>query len=157
MGGDDADVGGKVIAQLVDLVDGVKQLGSAAESVAATHRDADSIDNQNDEAAKQQLDVINSSLNRIGDVLTAGYKAMQKQKPVEEKALPAPKVEVINQPVQGLDKVLRVLANTMENSIFPLVRTMDKKIDIDLRTHDKMAEISAQLRELESELKGSTE
>ena len=157
MGGDDADVGGKVIAQLVDLVDGVKQLGFAAESVAATNRDADSIDNQNDEAAKQQLDVINSSLNRIGDVLTAGYKAMQKQKPVEEKALPAPKVEVINQPVQGLDKVLRVLANTMENSIFPLVRTMDKKIDIDLRTHDKMAEISAQLRELESELKGSTE
>ena len=150
MGGDDADVGGKVVAQLVDLVEGVKQLGHTAESVAESNQ-LNSDDKDNEPAATKQLEVINSSLSRIGDLLAAGYKAMQTQKPVEEKAQPAPNIEVINQPVPGLDKVLRVLANTMENSIFPLVRTMDKKIDIDLRTHDKMAEISTQLRQLESE------
>ncbi|UZE96197.1 DNA repair ATPase [Alkalimarinus alittae] len=156
MGGDDADVGGKVIAQLVDLVDGVKQLGHAAESVVASN-ELSAGDDSGEAAASQQLDVINSSLNRIGDVLSEGYKAIQNQKPEAEKVQPAPNVEVINQPVPGLDKVLHVLANTMENSIFPLVRAMDKKIDIDLRTHDKMAEISTQLRQLESELKGSNE
>ena len=62
-----------------------------------------------------------------------------------------PKVEVINQPVPGLDKILKALADTMENSIFPMVRSMDRKIDIDLKTHDKMKEISTQLRALETE------
>ena len=62
-----------------------------------------------------------------------------------------PKVEVINQPVPGLDKILKALADTMENSIFPMVRSMDRKIDIDLKTHDKMKEISTQLRALEIE------
>ena len=67
-----------------------------------------------------------------------------------------PNVEVINQPVPGMDKILTVLADTIEHSIFPLVRSMDKKLDIDLRTHDKMKDISQQLRELDSSVKASS-
>ena len=44
-----------------------------------------------------------------------------------------PKVEVINQPVQGLGKILEVLARTIEETIFPIMRTMDKKLSIGQR------------------------
>jgi hypothetical protein len=61
-------------------------------------------------------------------------------------------VEVVNQPLPGMDKILRVLADTIEGSLMPLVRNMDKKLDIDLRNHEKMLEVSNQLRQLESDL-----
>jgi hypothetical protein len=61
------------------------------------------------------------------------------------------KVEVVNQPLPGMDKILRVLAETIEGSIMPLVRNMDKKLDIDLRNHEKMQEVSNQLRQLEAD------
>jgi hypothetical protein len=60
-------------------------------------------------------------------------------------------VEVVKQPVPGVEKILAVLADTIEHSIYPLVRSMDKKMEIDLRTHEKMKKISTQLRELEGE------
>lgn len=62
------------------------------------------------------------------------------------------RVVVVNQPVPGIDKILRVLAETIEKSIFPLVRSMDKKLDIDLRTHERMQDVLVQLRQLESEV-----
>jgi hypothetical protein len=61
------------------------------------------------------------------------------------------RVEVVKQPVPGVEKILAVLTDTIEHSIYPLVRSMDKKMEIDLRTHEKMKEISTQLRELEGE------
>lgn len=45
-----------------------------------------------------------------------------------------------------------LLAGTIENSLFPVLKTMDKKIDIDLRTQEKMQAISIQLRELQDSL-----
>jgi hypothetical protein len=120
MGGDDADVGGKVVVQLSDMVSGINQLVSAAKAPAASE--------PNHAVDIQQLI---ASLN----------------KPVAP-----PKVEVINQPLPGLDKILQVLAATIEGSIAPLVRNMDKKLDIDLRNHEKMLEVSNQLRQLEVEL-----
>ncbi len=61
-------------------------------------------------------------------------------------------MEVINQPVEGLDKVLLVIANTLEHAIMPLVRNMDKKLDIDLRNHEKIVEVSTQIKTLQQEL-----
>ena len=63
-----------------------------------------------------------------------------------------PRLEVVNQPVLGLDKVLTTLANAIEFSIAPLVGVMDKKLEIDLSTHQKMQDLSQQLRDLEVEL-----
>ena len=131
MGGADADVGSRVVVQLADLVEHVKQLGVISQT-AKTQADP----------RDQKFD---SSMERISLLLEAmGNKV----------GTPAPKVEVINQPVPGMDKILRVLAETIEKSIFPLVRSMDKKLDIDLRTHEKMQDVLQQLRQLELEVAG---
>ncbi len=126
MGGDDAEVGGKVVVQLTDLVEEINQLRGVAtglldrDGAAATQPNA-------------ELLGINKSLQKLGRLL----------------ASQRPNVEVVNQPVPGMDRVLQVLAETIEHSIFPLIRSMDKKLEIDLRTHDKMQDISEQLRSLE--------
>jgi hypothetical protein len=158
MGGDDADVGGKVIGQLVDLVGGVKSLSENAEQ-SNQLREQDKLQRLESEALRrseeqpyeaasiEQLQGLNQSLSQFTSVVSAGMKYIAQQSSQRE----VPKVEVINQPVPGLDKILKALADTMENSIFPMVRSMDRKIDIDLKTHDKMKEISTQLRALETE------
>ncbi|NRB40773.1 MAG: DNA repair ATPase [Pseudomonadales bacterium] len=128
MGGDDSDVGGKVVAQLVDLVNGLKQLSAVAEASSSTI-------NVVEDVKPLQIDTL--SLQKMAKIL-----AMQKTE-----------VNVVNQPVPGMDKILTVLAETIEHSIFPLVKSMDKKLDIDLKTHDKMLEISEQLRFLEGTVK----
>ncbi|WP_197473965.1 hypothetical protein, partial [Oleiphilus sp. HI0066] len=60
-----------------------------------------------------------------------------------------PNVEVVNQPVPGIDRILSALADTIEHSLTPVVKSMDKKLDIDLRTHYKLRDVSKQLRNLE--------
>jgi len=156
MGGD--DVGGKVIAQLVDLVEGVRGLSAAAES-----SDAQRVEEHNTLIAyrkaelKQQKELriqqkqiehdeqkASPNVGELAVQLTAQLERLTKVMAGNQ-----PNVSVVNQPVPGMDKVLTVLADTIEHSIFPLVRSMDKKLDIDLRTHDKMKEISDQLRALE--------
>jgi len=158
MGGDDADVGGKVIGQLVDLVGGIKSLSETAEQ-SNQLREQDKQQRLESEvlrrsegqpfesASIEQLQGLNQSLSQFTSVVSSGMKYIAQQSSQQV----APKVEVINQPVPGLDKILGALADTMENSLFPLVRSMDRKIDIDLKTHDKIKEISTQLRALESE------
>jgi len=59
---------------------------------------------------------------------------------------------VVNQPLPGLDKVLGVLAQTLEGAILPLVRNMDKKLDIDLRNHEKIEQVAQQIKILQQEL-----
>ena len=158
MGGDDADVGGKVIGQLVDLVGGVKSLSENAElsnQLRAQDKqqrmEAEVLRRSEEQpyetASIEQLQGLNQSINQFTSIVSSGMKLIAEQSSRQA----APKVEVINQPVPGLDKVLKALADTMENSIFPIVRSMDRKIDIDLKTHDKMKEISTQLRALETE------
>lgn len=126
MGGDSGEVGGKVVAQLTDLVDGLENL--AQQFSPSTQPPSASTQVGADTQLLQQLD---KTLKHL----------LQTQA--------SPNIEVINQPLPGLDKVLIVLADTIENSIYPLVRTMDKKLDIDLGTHSRMLEISQQLKQLQ--------
>lgn len=131
MGGDDADVGGKVVAQLVDLVNGIESLKAVAE--ASNESQEEVLPNAADIISPE---VISSEVDKLIKVL----KSHQ------------PNIEVINQPVPGISKILSVLANTIEKSLMPVVMSMDKKLDIDLRTHHKMKDISKQLRSLEDAL-----
>ncbi|MDN3637705.1 DNA repair ATPase [Simiduia curdlanivorans] len=121
MGGDDADAGGKIVAQLVDMVASVQSLREAMVTAQAKPR--------TEKSAREPLVL----------AILGIAKSLEKL---------APKVEVINQPVPGIDRMLTALADTIENSIFPLVRSMDKKLEIDLKTHDKMQDVSHQLRAL---------
>ena len=59
---------------------------------------------------------------------------------------------MVNQPVPGIDLLLKGLVSTLEGSIFPLVKAMDGKIDLDLKTHHKMGAILDQLRTLEASM-----
>ncbi len=144
MGGDDTDTGQKVVGQLLDLVGSVQNIAEATSHISREARLNNKMQRKyaKDEMAQEQ-EQANEAVAVLKD-LAATLKQAQ------------PKVEVINEPVPGIDKLLRVLATTIESSIFPLVRSMDKKLDIDLRTHDKMSEVFKQLRELEKQLKQKT-
>lgn len=132
IGGADADVGSRVVVQLADMVEGIKLLGAHASAAMGNN-------------AEQSHKTADATLQKIAVMLESLTKHFANSQP---------KIEVINQPVPGIDKILRVLAETIEKSIFPLVRSMDKKLDIDLRTHEKMQDVLVQLRQLESEVSG---
>ncbi|GLQ29930.1 DNA repair ATPase [Litoribrevibacter albus] len=151
MGGDDSDVGSKVVAQLVDLADGIKQLGLVAEAAAKPNAGSTETPVKFD-----QLDVINESLIRIGDMLAQSEAlAADASNSVSaldlSKAIELPKLEVTHQPDPDVNKVLRVLAFTLRKGIFPLIRGMNQRMDHELKTHEKMEAIQAQLQQLESE------
>jgi len=129
MGGDSADTGQKIIVQLADMAEGVNKIAALAE-----HKPEPVASPATQDSAVAQL--VNQSLQRL-----------------EKLAQPAsPKVEVVNQPLPGLDKVLGVLAQTLEGAILPLVRNMDKKLDIDLRNHEKIEQVAQQIKILQQEL-----
>ncbi len=143
MGGDDTDAATKVVAQLVDLVAATKALagsdepqssqGESARLVATQiAKLARVIQNQSRETNKPELDG-NLVINKL-DAL------MQRE----------PNVTVVNEPVQGVDDVLKALINTLDESLLPLVKIMNGKINIDLNTHYKMNEIMEKLQALES-------
>jgi hypothetical protein len=147
MGGDDSDVGGKVVAQLADLVEGLKNLSQVASKPSSIQLNA-----MNELIAAVQT-------NKLSD-MKGPDKSDQLVKSFEKiaKAIIAnkPMVEVINEPVPGLGKILEVLATTIEESIFPIMHTMDKKLDIDLRTHEKIKELTANIKGLEKIVQQAT-
>ena len=136
-GGDGADVGTRMVLQLQDMGDSIRQ---ATDLLTTQSRDGN--------AAKWTTAIIDSveknqqQLNeRIDRSLQAFISAVANIKH---------EVEVVNQPMPGIDLVLKTLADTLENSIYPLVRVMDGKLDLDLRTHDKMKQVLEQVRSLDA-------
>ena len=137
MGGDDGDVGGKVVAQLVDLVTGLKDLKSVAET--ASERELAELSKEPEVVPVEPVDTVSSDqFSEEMNKLIVALKGNQ------------PNVEVVNQPMPGMDKILSTLADTIEHSLTPVVKSMDKKLDIDLRTHYKLRDVSKQLRNLEN-------
>lgn len=128
IGGTDVDIGSRVVVQLADIVAGIKALERSAQQVGEQ-----TVEPNNAHTIVSQLTPL---LENLAQTLVKAQ----------------PNIEVINQPVPGIDKVLRVLAETIEKSIYPLVRSMDKKLDIDLRTHEGMQDVLVQLRQLEKEI-----
>jgi len=124
MGGDDADTGSRVVAQLADIASALQQPLV-----------------QNDSPDWQApLKALDEGIRLIAQALAkAQYQ-----------------VEVVNQPVPGMDKVLNTLADTVEGSLMPLVHAMEGKLGIDLRTHDRLTTISQELRDLKQEVHKTT-
>lgn len=129
MGGDDVDTGNKIVVQLADLVSGVRLLVDTAKPPVSSDTDIKRDNRQ--QAAQQKM-----LLELVGQIQSSI-------------AANRPQVEVINQPVPGLDKLLQTLTESIEQSLYPIVRSMDKKLEIDLRTHYKMQDISKQLADIE--------
>ena len=147
LGGDDSSGLEKIAFQLIDLVKKVEELIELSEN--KTNQPLEKILEQGfielnkrllNANPKQQHLEIKQIATAIQSLATITSEKQQS-------------VEVINQPVPGMDKVLSTLADTMEHSIFPLVRSMEKKLEIDLGTQHRMQKISEQLRQLENIIK----
>lgn len=159
MGGDES-IGNRVVAQLVDLSEGIKNIATRPAPESAPWENMLGQFSQIVEALKQKpepapWDKMVNALSHIAagmnkEVESAPWdkviaplahisKTLQEQKPETN-------VQVINQPVPGLDAILTTLAETLEYSFMPMLKTMDKKLDIDLRNHQRMQDIIAELK-----------
>ena len=131
MGGDDGDVGGKVVAQLVDLVTGIKDL-------------KDSL------GTAQIKDLPPSSEN----TLSAEHVSKEMDKLVSVLKEHSPKQDQSDQATPEYGRIIETLANTIEESFIPIVKIIEKTLLIDLSTHKKLREIAEQLREIETSING---
>ncbi|ABC27877.1 ATPase involved in DNA repair [Hahella chejuensis KCTC 2396] len=134
----DMDASQQAVRQLREMTDGLRRL---TEVVGQGNKPALPVEASKDYSA----DVVKQLARMV--------KAMSDLKDAAPKVDVAPKVEVVNQPMPGLDKILATLADTIQNSIYPLVKTMDGKLQLDLETHKRMAELNAKIDSLRLELK----
>ena len=123
-GGDEADTGQRIVAQLSDLVEGLGRLSSDLKPNGEAKLDRDT---QTASAA-----MISSSLEKLGD-------AIAKQKT---------SVSITNKPSKEFEQVLTALNETIEHTLFPLVRSMDKRIAMDMAARDKLNELSREVEAL---------
>ncbi len=135
VGGDEADTGTKVVLQLHSMAEHLQTAATAItqQSQQSTQQDLVASIDRNQQ---QMVQMLERSLRGFADAVG---KINQQ-------------VEVINQPVPGIDQLLKTLADTLENSIYPLVRVMDGKLDLDLRTHERMKQILEQIRSLDARM-----
>lgn len=85
-----------------------------------------------------------------GDLIQSSVASLEKA--LTGLQFEAPQVEVVNQPVPGIDKLLSTLADTFENSLVPLAKIMDGKINIDLKNLERMTAIQKDIRALSDQM-----
>jgi len=142
MGGAGSDSGTKIANQLAAAVTHIAELSQTVKD--------QKLDNRASETAAKQLSIINKTLQS-----NTGYSAQLEKVLAALEVLSSTlakaeyKVEVVNEPVPGMDMVLKTLAETLERSIFPLLQVMEGKLGIDLRTNSKLEEIFQRLRSIE--------
>ncbi len=125
MGGDEADAGQRIVAQLSDLVSGVGTLGENLKPNGALEAQI----KQQVESAK----VIRESLDAIGE-------SVQQQKRSH--------ISITNQPSAEFAEVLKTLNETIEHTLFPLVRSMDNRIAQDVNALSELKLLSNEVSEL---------
>ena len=125
MGGDDTDAGQRIVAQLADLVNGVGTLGDNMKPNGALEAQI----KQQAESAK----VLRSSLDAIGE-------SVQQQKQAQ--------ISITNTPSAEFAQVLQTLNETIEQTLFPLVRSMDNRIAQDVSAISDLKQLSSEVREL---------
>ena len=130
MGGNEGDVGGKVVAQLVDLVTGIKDLKGA-------------FDNAKAKELPQPVSENSITADQVSKEMDKLVTVLKEQSPKHGHQAPA-----------EYGKIIETLANTIEESFIPIVKIIEKTLYIDLSTHKKLREISEQLREIETSIDG---
>ncbi len=123
-GGDEADTGQRIVAQLADLVEGISGLSSDLRPKGSAELDR--------EARATSAEMISGSLEKLGEVI-AGQKMS---------------VSVTNKPSKEFAQILSALNETIENTLFPLVRSMDKRIALDIAARDKLRKLSQDVEAL---------
>lgn len=149
MGGDDADSTTKLanqVAQVAGHMETISGTLSQGMEQKAGDRSAPVTDPTADLSVRHLASISKSLRQNVnyGDQLSALLSALQS---VSDSLGSAQyKIEVVNQPVPGVDRVLSSMADTIEHSIYPLVKVMEGKLGLDLRTHDKLEEVLVSLR-----------
>lgn len=142
LGGDEADTGNKIVAQLADLVEQVQLLTAQTET--------EGVEVQLANLVKGVQAMANASMTELNAEENTLHLDEASMDAITSLIQPQPaQVEVINQPMPGVDQVLRAVADTLENTIAPMIKMLDRKIDIDLRNHDRLKNIASRLREFE--------
>ena len=125
-GGDDADAGQRIVAQLADLVEGITSLGTEIASNGKAELDRST--------QSKSAKLISGSLDKLGE-------AIAKQKTT---------VSVTSKPSKEFAKILSTLNETIEHTLFPLVRSMDKRIALDIAARDKLRTLARDVQKLKS-------
>ncbi len=123
MGGDDTDAGQRIVAQLADLVDGVGTLGTNLKPNGVMEA-----------SVKQQAEsarALRDSLDKISESVK-----LQQQ----------PQVSITNTPSPEFANVLKTLGETIEHTLFPLVRSMDNRIAQDVKAHSELRKLSEEVQ-----------
>jgi hypothetical protein len=143
MGGEDADGSVKIANQMIDLVDQIKSIKSSIEdSSGATQQ---RLKDQN------QFDATQAKSQRKVEAENSKALLAALQKISDSVGQPSDTVvEIINQPSPKIGDTLEVLANSIENSIKPLILSMEKKMDIDLRTLENINQLGARIDAIRS-------
>jgi hypothetical protein len=132
MGGDDADTGGKVVAQLADIVSGLKNLSmTTADNGESLMSLVGGLEQGNVETLfgmdDEQSQVIPDSSQMVSDMVSALEKI--------NKILASKDNPHINTSLLTLAEEISAVAR-------PLIKKMDKKLAVDLRTYFKITELS---------------
>jgi len=147
MGGDDADAGNKIVAQLNDLVSGIaewrksSELGNKSAETLNTHlatvMSERSLDADSKESSIQSEQSVVEAINRLSEAFSNTLENTQKN--------------------PG-DSIGKEISEALENTLSPLIRIMSGKLDLDLGTHQKMTDINEKLDkiELQSKTKGTS-
>jgi len=125
MGGDSTDAGQRIVAQLVDLVDGVDMLNNQLKS---------------DVGLKIQMKQQARSAKLLYASLAQLNESVKQQK--------QPKVAITNTPSAEFAQVLNTLTETIEHTLFPLVRSMDNRISQDVDAHRELRRLSEEVLQL---------
>ncbi len=162
MGGDDADIGSKVVVQLNDIVSGLKDLGQA---------------NASNELSSQLNNIV-SGLQNLSDVTASNGESLVSLAETLEESNAMPLLsdddnqaavpessQMVTAMVAVLEKIdatleasneatvsqsLLVLAEEVDAIAKPLMKKMNKKLAVDLRTYYRVAELSKKVLELKN-------
>ncbi len=176
MGGDETDTGNKMVVQLNDIVNSLKQLGVATQSSGQSLTSVvESINHQNSEsqqAAIDQLSNIVKGLQQLGKITNSNGKSLaalvenlEKEEPLLLDEATQPQSEssqMVEALVQALEKIetvgegapneiahsLAQLTQEIDQIAKPLIKKMDKKLSVDLRTYFRVTELSKKIIEM---------
>jgi len=129
MGGDDADSGAKIVAQLNDLVTGVDAWRKASElqnEERATLIEKRTIQPKEEVLVDDDPEVVDA-INRLAISFVESQAAVS---------------------AQHSNNVSRELSDVLEKTLYPLLKVMGGKLDLDLGTHQKMSDINEKLESI---------
>jgi len=141
MGGDDADTGGKVVAQLADIVSGLKNLSTVTsdngESLLSL---VDVLEQDNDPALFSEDDEQPQAAPESSQMVNAMVAVLEKI----DQTLAQKDNKLVN-------ASLLKLATEIDAVAKPLIKKMDKNLAVDLRTYFKITELSKKVLALKKE------